>query len=97
LLAGFGWGQPLTLRERRLYRWAPLFGGVCLLALLGAGGEHVEVLGHLLGFAAGVGFGWAFARGSRPRGHGPWLQPAAGSLALLLVGAAWFVALHHVR
>ncbi|MEA3150017.1 MAG: hypothetical protein QOD56_956 [Gammaproteobacteria bacterium] len=97
LLAGFGWGQPLTLRERRLYRWAPLFGGVCLLALLGAGGEHVDVLGHLLGFVAGVGFGWAFARGSVPRGHGPWLQPTMGSLALLLVGAAWFVALHHVR
>jgi membrane associated rhomboid family serine protease len=93
LLAGFGWGQRTAARDRRLYRWAPLFGGVCLLALLGAGTEHVDVLGHMLGFTCGILLGWLFARlGWPPRGSAA-LQPAAGALALLLVGAAWAIAI----
>jgi rhomboid protease GluP len=95
LLAGFGWGQRLTLRERRFYRWAPLFAGVCLLALLGAGNERVDVLGHLLGFLAGIAVGWAFARTGVPRSRGTVPQMIAGTLALLLIGAAWALALHH--
>src|ERR1700730_34119 len=39
LLAGFGWAGRRNLRDRRLHRWAPLFAGVCLVALLGAGNE----------------------------------------------------------
>jgi membrane associated rhomboid family serine protease len=97
LLAGFGWGRQLTLRDRRLYRWAPLFGGVCLLALLGAGGEHVDVLGHLLGFIAGVTLGWIFARGGVPRHRGAALQAIAGSIALSILGVAWLLALLHAR
>lgn len=93
LLAGFGWGQRLNLRERRLYRWAPLFAGVSLLALLGAGDEHVDVLGHLLGFLAGTGLGWIFARTGLPRGRGPAFQWTLGSAALLVVCAAWAAAL----
>ena len=95
LLAGFGWGRRLAPRERRLYRWAPLFGGVCLLVLLGAGGEHVDVLGHLLGFIAGVSLGWIFARSGLPRARGRALQMSAGSIALLLVVIAWARALIH--
>lgn len=95
LLAGFGWGQRLSLRARRLYRWAPLFAGICLLALLGAGAEdrHVDVLGHLLGFIAGVAFGWAVQRAGLPGSRGRALQLAAGGAALLLVLGAWFCAL----
>jgi rhomboid protease GluP len=93
LLSGFGWGERLKLRARRFYRWAPLFGGVCLLALLGAGNQQVDVLGHLLGFVSGTGLGWAFAR-SRPTGRGSALQLLCGALALLLIAAAWFPALH---
>ena len=97
LLAGFGWGQRLTLRDRRLYRWAPLFAGVCLLALLGAGNSQVDVLGHLLGFATGTALGWVLARTGWPRSRAVGLQAATGSLALLLVCAAWFMALRHGR
>ena len=99
LLAGFGWGERRNLRERRLYRWAPLFAGICLLALLGAGEgrEHVDVLGHLLGFAAGTSMGWIFARARLPRNRGHALQVAAGSLAVSLLGAAWLLALRHAR
>lgn len=95
LLAGFAWRQRLTLRERFRYRWAPLFGGVCLLAFLGAGGEHVDVLGHLLGFTAGLALGWLYARTGVPRRRGLGLQAAAGAVALGLIAVAWIFALRH--
>ncbi len=97
LLAGFGWGQRLRLRERRLYRWGPLFAGVCLLALLGAGNEHVDVLGHLLGFVAGTALGWAFARARVPQSRGVALQFLCGGVTLLLIVAAWLPALYAAR
>jgi len=97
LLAGFGWGDRHGLRERRLYRWGPLFAGVCLLALLGAGTEHVDVLGHLLGFMTGTALGWFFARARLPHSRGAALQITSGVLALSLVAAAWILALRHLR
>jgi len=97
LLAGFGWGQRLNLRARRLYRWAPLFAGVCLLALLGAGNEHVDVLGHVLGFVSGTVLGWTFARAGLPRSRGVAFQMATGAIALFLLCAAWLQALRHLR
>lgn len=93
LLAGFGWGQRMNLRGRRLFRWAPLLAGVSLLALFGAGNEHVDVLGHLLGFVAGTGLGWAFARGGLPRSRSASIQLISGSTALALTCAAWLAAL----
>jgi rhomboid protease GluP len=95
MLAGFGWGQRLKRRDRRLYRWGPLFAGSCLLALLGAGNEHVDVLGHLLGFVTGILFGWIFARFEIPRSRAMRSQLIAGGAALTLLGAGWFFALHH--
>ncbi len=95
LLAGFSWRQRLTLREQFRYRWAPLFAGVCLLAFLGAGGERVDVLGHALGFMAGIALGWVYARARLPRSHGSGLQAAAGALALALIALAWLFALRH--
>ena len=98
LLAGFGWGQGLSRRDRpgrnRLYRWAPLFAGVFLLALLGAGNEHVDVLGHLLGFGSGTVLGWVFARAGVPRSRRPVWQVVAGVATLGLLGVAWLAALH---
>jgi membrane associated rhomboid family serine protease len=93
MLAGFGWGQRLTMRERRLYRWGPLFAGSCLLALLGAGNEHVDVLGHLLGFLCGVFCGWLFARAGIPRSPRPGGQIAAGCATGVLIAGAWVMAL----
>jgi rhomboid protease GluP len=95
MLAGFAWGQRLTLRERFRYRWAPLFGGVCLLAFLGAGGEHVDLLGHVLGFSAGLALGWVYARAGIARRRGLLLQAAAGAFSLSLIAAAWIFALRH--
>ncbi|MGO9427025.1 MAG: rhomboid family intramembrane serine protease [Steroidobacteraceae bacterium] len=95
LLAGFSLRQRLTLREQFRYRWAPLFAGVCLLAFLGAGGEHVDVLGHALGFMAGIALGWVYARARLPRSRGNGLQAAAGVLTLALIALAWLCALRH--
>jgi rhomboid protease GluP len=95
LLAGFGWGERRGLRDRRFYRWGPLFGGVCLLALLGAGTEHVDVLGHLLGFMTGTAVGWIFARAGLPRIRSAAFQQWTGAIAAALLGGAWFLALRH--
>jgi membrane associated rhomboid family serine protease len=97
LLAGFGWGERRNLRDRRFYRWAPLFAGVCLLALLGAGTEHVDVLGHLLGFMTGTAVGWSFARVGLPRTRSPTFQRTTGAIAAALLGVAWYLALRHAR
>jgi membrane associated rhomboid family serine protease len=93
LLVGFAWRHALTLRERFAYAYGPLFGGVALLALLGAGDEHVDVLGHALGFIAGVATGWIYSRLGIPRSRGRSLQRLAGAAALALVALAWLLAL----
>jgi rhomboid protease GluP len=67
------------------------------LALLGAGNERVDVLGHLLGFVAGLCLGWGFAQTRKPLNHSIALQSICGILALLLIGAAWWVALFGLR
>jgi membrane associated rhomboid family serine protease len=95
LLAGLAWRRRLTLRERRWYRWAPLIAGICLLTLLGAGAAHVDVLGHALGFLFGVGVGWLHARAQIPRNHSRRLQIVTGGATVLLVCAAWLLALRH--
>jgi membrane associated rhomboid family serine protease len=81
------------LRERWLYRWAPLIAGASLLSLLGAGTEHVDVLGHLLGFLMGVLLGWIYAQAHMPRSRSAALQVGAGIVAVLVLAGAWFLAL----
>jgi membrane associated rhomboid family serine protease len=93
LLTGYAWRQRLTSRERWIYRFAPLLAGLSLLAFLGAGSEHVDVLGHLLGFAVGVLTGWVYARAGVPRSRNTAAQIVAGGAALLLVILAWGLAL----
>jgi membrane associated rhomboid family serine protease len=93
LLSGYAWRQRLTLRERWLYRWTPLMGGISLLALLGAGGEHVDVLGHLLGFLAGLLLGWGYALAGVPRNRRAAPQNLAAGAGTALIVAAWGAAL----
>jgi rhomboid protease GluP len=93
LLSGYAWRQRLTLRERWLYRWTPLIGGITLLALLGAGGEHVDVLGHLLGFLMGLVFGWGYALAGMPRNRRAAPQNLAAAAGTALILTAWGVGL----
>lgn len=93
LIAGLAWRQRLSLRERRWNAFAPLIAGICLLTLLGAGTEHVDVLGHGLGFLFGLGFGWIYARAGIPRDHGRRLQILTGAATVALLFVAWTLAL----
>jgi len=93
LLSGFAWRRRLSLRERWMYRWTPLLAGISLLGLMGAGNEHVDVVGHVLGFVAGVGLGWLYVRAGLPRNRNPRLQWVAGALTLSSLLAAWVLAL----
>lgn len=96
LLSGFGWRRQWTLRERWMYRWAPLIAGACLLTLLGAGTVHVDVVGHLLGFVSGVALGWIYARTGMPRSRQARLQWLAAGAAILVIAVAWLTALRPV-
>jgi rhomboid protease GluP len=93
LLSGYAWRQRLTLRERWLYRWTPLLGGISLLALLGAGGEHVDLLGHLLGFLTGLMLGSGYALAGIPRNRRAAPQNLAAATGVVLIVAAWAAAL----
>ena len=97
MLSGMAWRQRLTLRERLWYRWAPLIAGICLLTLLGAGSAHVDVLGHGLGFLFGLSTGWVYVRSGVPDNRNPRVQTIAGLGAVLVVCAAWFIALKSGR
>jgi len=95
LLVGFAWRHGLTLREQFKYRWGPLFAGVCLLGMLGAGDEHVDVLAHVLGFLTGTALGWLYSRLRIPRSRSVRVQAGAASAALALLALAWLLALRH--
>ena len=93
LVTGLAWTHRLGLRERRWYRWAPLIVGASMLALFGAGGERVDVLGHLLGFSSGTAGGWLLATVRIPRSHAARTQWWFGGTAVVLVACAWGLAL----
>jgi len=95
MLAGYSLRQRWSLRERWLYRWAPLIAGAALLAFLGSGDGtgQVDVLGHLLGFAVGVAWGWLYALAEMPRSRHIRWQLLAGGAAVALVVLAWCCAL----
>lgn len=73
-------------------RYAPLIGGVALLAFIGTGDERTDVVAHLTGFAAGLLAGAAFTSrqpdwlGSRV------LQRIAGAGCVIVVAACWWLA-----
>jgi membrane associated rhomboid family serine protease len=77
----------------KLRDWAPIGGGVMLLAFLGLGGEQTDILAHVFGFGSGVGLGAVLARSDRrwldDRHAQVWSAWAAGVIALL----AWLSAI----
>jgi rhomboid protease GluP len=93
LVSGLAWSYRLGLRERKWYRWAPLIVGASLLTLFGAGGERVDVLGHLLGFLFGTLAGCLLAILGVPRSRATRTQWLFGGAALLSIACAWFLAL----
>jgi rhomboid protease GluP len=55
----------VVARSGSFHRWrtmfVPLAAGLTVLGLYGAGGMHVDVLAHLMGFASGLGLGFIAA------------------------------------
>lgn len=88
---GFRRAQGRTIREV----WIPIGAGLALLAYLGTGGEgqHVDVMAHLFGMAAGGVLGALLAWTRLPQRTPPAAQTALGIAAVALLIAAWWFAL----
>ena len=95
ILSGHAWRSRAVPWRGGLRRWAPVAGGVMLLAFLGAGGERTDVGAHVAGFAAGWATGSALAHAALA-GRGPpggLAQRACGAAAVAAFALAWLAAL----
>jgi membrane associated rhomboid family serine protease len=93
ILATHAWlARPVPWRGG-LRRFAPLGGGVLLLAFLGFGDKNVDIAAHVLGFLVGgaIGVGIFLAGARIPRGRTA--QRIYGVAAVLILGLAWAMAL----
>ena len=72
--------------------WMPIAAALALLAMLGSGGERVDIWAHLCGLLLGGVSGVVIGPLTRkpPR---PWIQWTCGSAALALLIFCWFLAL----
>jgi membrane associated rhomboid family serine protease len=77
----------------RAYRAAGVVGAVVLLAFLGTGDAHTDILGHAAGFLAGLLAGVALARLGLP--GGALAQRAYGTATLAALALAWGLAFRH--
>ena len=92
MLGGLGLARRGRKKVPRRRAWVPVAAALALLAMLGAGGERVDVLAHLFGFLFGgvLGFLSAFVT---PRPPGLRIQWACGTAAFALLIYCWFLAL----
>ena len=93
LLAGYVWRSKLVRQDHWPYRVGPIVGGFALLMYTGTGNENTDVGAHLLGFLSGLASGMLLAA-ARDHLRNTRLQLACGLLAIAIVIAAWFAALH---
>lgn len=93
LLAAHGWQRRRSLSDSRLYRWAPIIGGVLLLSFLGTGGERTDVGAHVFGFLCAIPLAALIERVHRPATPSPRTQLMFGFAALTILGGAWALAL----
>lgn len=76
-----------------MQRWAPIIGGVLLLAYLGTGGERTDVAAHVCGFACGAGLGSLLGTLRQRVLLARSAQWICGAVALALLATAWIIAL----
>jgi len=93
LLCGYSWRLRQASRLRWALRWAPLVGGVVLLAWFGTGDQKTDIVAHLTGFLAGTALGVLLPGLQAVKHAGPRLQRALGMLTLVVVSVAWLLAL----
>lgn len=72
--------------------WAPLGGGLMLMAFLGFGEGNVDYGAHVLGFAAGVAGGWLLSRKGRDWFADDARQMNALKLAGAVIAVSWLLA-----
>jgi membrane associated rhomboid family serine protease len=92
ILGGFAVAGRGATKKPRHRRWVPVAAALGLLAMLGTGGERVDVLAHLFGFLFGgvVGILLGLVASSQP---GRLVQWGCGGAALALLIYCWILAL----
>jgi len=92
MLGGLGLARRGRKKVPRRRAWVPVAAALALLAMLGAGGERVDVLAHLFGFLFGGVLGLLFAFVT-PRPPGLGIQWAFGSVAAAVLIYCWTLTL----
>jgi membrane associated rhomboid family serine protease len=92
MLGGLGLASRGRNKAPRRRAWVPVAAALALLAMLGTGGERVDVLAHLFGFLLGAVLGLLFAFVT-PRPPGFHIQWVCGSAAFAVLIYCWFLAL----
>jgi len=92
MLGGLGLARRGRKKVPRRRAWLPVAAALALLAMLGAGGERVDVMAHLFGFLFGGVLGLLFAFVT-PRPPGLRIQWACGSAAAAVLIYCWALAL----
>jgi membrane associated rhomboid family serine protease len=92
MLGSFGMVRRRRQATSRRRAWLPVAAALALLAVLGTGGQRVDILAHLFGFLIGgiLGAIFAFAAPDPPRLGAQWL---CGCTALALLIYCWALAL----
>jgi membrane associated rhomboid family serine protease len=93
MLGGLGLARRNRKKPPKRRAWVSVAAALALLAMLGTGGERVDVLAHLFGFLFGGVFGLLFAL-VIPRPPGFRIQWACGGAAIAVVIFCWLLALH---
>lgn len=101
LLSAHAWRAQSVRQQRWALQWAPLVGGLMLLAWTGTGGDvtsdqaagQVDVVAHALGFAAGALLGVLAALPAATRLLRRVPQWLTGLVAVAWVGVTWSLAL----
>jgi rhomboid protease GluP len=92
MLGGLGLARRGRRKVPRRRAWVPVAAALALLAMLGSGGESVDVLAHLFGFLFGgvLGLIFAFVAPSPP---GRLVQWGCASAAFAVLISCWLLAL----
>ena len=92
IVAGYVWKARLMSQERWVFRNGPIVGGLALLMYTGTGDANTDIGAHLFGFLCGFGAGTLLTK-VRHRILDTKLQLSGGIATILLIVAAWSVAL----
>jgi membrane associated rhomboid family serine protease len=93
LIAALMWRSEARRTSGWARRYAPLIGASVLLAYIGTGDARTDAVAHLTGFVMGIFAGAAFELRQPHWLRRPGLQAGAGTAALALLAACWWLAL----